>query len=105
MLKGKPSPGVVTGKPIELGGSKGRNSATGRGVVISTKLLLQEEGKTLPGTRVAIQGMGNVGANAARIFYNRDAKVVAVSDISGGLYCESGLEFLYFQNLSNREIS
>lgn len=92
MLKGKPSPGVVTGKPIELGGSKGRNSATGRGVVISTKLLLKEEGKELTGTRVAVQGMGNVGANAARIFYNRDAKVVAVSDVSGGLYCEDGLD-------------
>lgn len=92
MLKGKPSPGVVTGKPIELGGSKGRNSATGRGVVISTRLLLEEEGKELAGTRVAVQGMGNVGANAARIFYNRGVKVVAVSDVSGGIYCEDGLD-------------
>ena len=92
MLNGKPCPGVVTGKPIELGGSRGRNSATGRGVVISTKLLLKEEGKELAGTTVAIQGMGNVGSNAARIFYHRDVKVVAVSDVSGGLYCESGLD-------------
>ncbi|MDO4167862.1 MAG: Glu/Leu/Phe/Val dehydrogenase [Eubacteriales bacterium] len=92
MLHGKPCPGVVTGKPIELGGSKGRNSATGRGVVISTKLLLQEYGETLEGTKVAIQGMGNVGGNAAMIFYHRDAIVVAVSDVSGGVYKADGLD-------------
>ena len=69
-LQGKPCPGVVTGKPVELGGSRGRNSATGRGVVISTKLLLATKGKELEGTTVAIQGMGNVGSNAARIFYH-----------------------------------
>lgn len=91
-LKGKPCPGVVTGKPIELGGSRGRNSATGRGVVISTKLILKEDNQTLEGTKVAIQGMGNVGSNAARIFYNRNAIVVAVSDVSGGLYKEEGLD-------------
>ena len=91
-LQGKPCPGVVTGKPVELGGSRGRNSATGRGVVISTKLLLEKEGKELAGTKVAIQGMGNVGSNAARIFYHRDAIVVAVSDVSGGIYCENGLD-------------
>lgn len=91
-LKGKPCPGVVTGKPIELGGSRGRNSATGRGVVISTKLLLALEGKELAGVRVAIQGMGNVGSNAARIFYHRDAKIVALSDVSGGIFCEAGLD-------------
>ena len=91
-LNGRPCPGVVTGKPIELGGSRGRNSATGRGVVISTKLLLAQNGKTLDGTTVAIQGMGNVGSNAARIFYHRKTKVVAISDISGGLYCPDGLD-------------
>ena len=83
-LAGKPSPGVVTGKPVELGGSRGRNSATGRGVYFSTKFLLQEEGKDIKDASVAIQGMGNVGSNAARIFYHRDIKVVAVSDVSGG---------------------
>lgn len=90
-LQGKPCPGVVTGKPIELGGSKGRNSATGRGVYFATKLLLESEGRYLDGIKVAIQGMGNVGANAARIFYHRGIKIVAVSDIDGGLYCEAGL--------------
>ncbi len=91
-LQGKPCPGVVTGKPVELGGSRGRNSATGRGVVISTKLLLKSEGKELAGTTVAIQGMGNVGSNAARIFYHRGVKVVAVSDVSGGIYNPEGLD-------------
>lgn len=91
-LKGHPCPGVVTGKPVELGGSKGRNSATGRGVVISTKLLLAQQGRHLAGTTVVIQGMGNVGANAARVFFHRGVKVLAISDISGGLYCEDGLD-------------
>lgn len=91
MLKGKPCPGVVTGKPVELGGSKGRASATGRGVVISTKLILQENGQELKGIKVAIQGMGNVGGNAAKIFYHRDAVIVALSDVSGGIYSENGL--------------
>lgn len=91
-LKGHPCPGVVTGKPVELGGSRGRNSATGRGVVISTKLLLALNGRPLEGTTVAIQGMGNVGANAARVFYHRGVKVIAISDISGGLFCEDGLD-------------
>ncbi|MBQ3784118.1 MAG: Glu/Leu/Phe/Val dehydrogenase [Lachnospiraceae bacterium] len=91
-LQGKPCPGVVTGKPIELGGSKGRNSATGRGVVISTKLMLHTVGKELKESTIAIQGMGNVGSNAARIFHHRGAKVVAVSDVSGGIYCEKGLD-------------
>lgn len=90
-LQGKPCPGVVTGKPIELGGSKGRNSATGRGVYFATKLLLESEGRYLDGIKIAIQGMGNVGSNAARIFHHRGIKVVAISDIDGGLYCANGL--------------
>lgn len=92
MLNGKPCPGVVTGKPIELGGSKGRNSATGRGVIICTKLILAKYGKVLAGSKIAIQGMGNVGANAARIAYHRGAIIVALSDYTGAIYCESGLD-------------
>jgi glutamate dehydrogenase (NAD(P)+) len=91
MLKGKPCHGVVTGKPVELRGSKGRTSATGRGVVISAMLVLAEHGKTLAGISVAIQGFGNVGRHAAKIFSEKGAKVVAVSDVSGGVYKESGL--------------
>lgn len=92
MLKGKPCPGVVTGKPLELGGSKGRNSATGRGVAISTKLILERDGKQLADVSVAISGMGNVGGNAARILFHRGSKIVALSDVSGGIYCENGLD-------------
>lgn len=92
MLNGKPCPGVCTGKPLELGGSKGRPSATGRGVVISTKLILAEHGKTLSGSRIAIQGFGNVGANTARIAYHRGAVIVALSDVSGAIRCEDGLD-------------
>ncbi|MDA8221377.1 MAG: Glu/Leu/Phe/Val dehydrogenase [Desulfitobacterium hafniense] len=92
MLKGKPCPGVVTGKPVELGGSRGRESATGRGVVISSKLILAQTGETLAGARVVIQGMGNVGGNAARIFHHRGAKVIAISDVSGGIYCSDGMD-------------
>ncbi len=91
MLKGKPCPGVVTGKPVELGGSRGRASATGRGVVISSKLILAQDGKELADCTVAIQGVGNVGGNAAKIFYHRNAKVVAISDVSGGVYRKEGL--------------
>lgn len=91
-LAGKPCPGVVTGKPVELGGSRGRNSATGRGVYISTKLMLEHDGKKLSDASVAIQGMGNVGSNAARILYHRGVKIVAVSDVSGGLYCKDGID-------------
>lgn len=92
MLKGKPCPGVVTGKPLELGGSKGRNSATGRGVAISTKLILERDGKKLEDVSVAISGMGNVGGNAARILFHRGSKIVALSDVSAGIYCENGLD-------------
>ncbi|MHB8065749.1 MAG: Glu/Leu/Phe/Val family dehydrogenase, partial [Ruminiclostridium sp.] len=92
MLKGKPCPGVVTGKPVELGGSRGRTSATGRGVVISSKLILEQTGETLEGVKVVIQGIGNVGGNAARIFHHRGAKIVAISDVSGGIYCKDGLD-------------
>ena len=92
MLKGKPCPGVVTGKPLELGGSKGRKSATGRGVAISAKLILERDGKKLEDVSVAISGMGNVGGNAARILGHRGSKIVALSDVSGGIYCENGLD-------------
>jgi glutamate dehydrogenase (NAD(P)+) len=84
----------VTGKPVELRGSRGRASATGKGVVISAKLLLEKHGLTLPEVSVAIQGFGNVGRYAAKDFFEKGAKVVAVSDISGALYNPDGLDIL-----------
>lgn len=91
MLQGKPSPGVVTGKPLELGGSKGRDAATGRGVVINTELILKKDNKVTEGRTVAIQGMGNVGGHAARILHEKGAKIIAISDVSAAIYAEEGL--------------
>lgn len=91
MLNGKPCSGVVTGKPLEIGGSKGRPSATGRGVIISTKLILNINGKQMKGTRIAVQGLGNVGSNSAMIGYDEGGVIVGLSDVSGGIYCEAGM--------------
>ena len=86
------SPAVVTGKPVFLSGSKGREEATGRGVVIITERLLEMENKSLAGTRVVVQGFGNVGYHTARILHEKGAKVLAVSDVNGGIYRKEGLD-------------
>ena len=101
MLNGKPCPGVVTGKPVELGGSKGRASAPGRGVVFSTKFILQKYGKKLDEVSVAIQGFGNVGGHAAEIFAENGAKIKALSDVSGGVYCEEGLDIAEIRSFTS----
>jgi glutamate dehydrogenase (NAD(P)+) len=92
ILKGYSVPGVVTGKPIELGGSLGRFEATGRGVVITSLEALKYLKKSIEGATVAIQGCGNVGGVAARHFQRLGAKVIALSDSKGGLYNERGLD-------------
>ncbi|MCC7369871.1 MAG: Glu/Leu/Phe/Val dehydrogenase [Chloroflexi bacterium] len=92
MKRGYVEPGVVTGKPIVLGGSLGREAATGRGIVVTTREALRDLGMSLEGVRVAIQGFGNVGSNAARLLAEAGAKIVAVGDVSGGLYREDGLD-------------
>ena len=91
MLKGHCVQGVVTGKPIELGGALGRNAATGRGVMFTVKNILNKMNLPVQDTSVAIQGMGNVGGATARLLYQEGMKIVAVSDVSGGLYKEDGL--------------
>lgn len=91
MFKGYTVPGVVTGKPIEIGGSLGRREATGRGVMLTARELLHRLGIPVMGTTVAIQGMGNVGGTAAKLLHNEGCRILAVSDVSGGLYCKSGL--------------
>ena len=91
MQKGYAVPGVVTGKPIEVGGSLGRGEATGRGVMLCARMLMEKLGRSLEGVTVAVQGMGNVGSVAAYLLHREGAKVVAVSDVSGGIYSESGL--------------
>jgi glutamate dehydrogenase (NAD(P)+) len=91
MFSGYPVPGVVTGKPIEIGGSLGRKEATGRGVTIITEEVAFRKGINLQKCNIAIQGSGNVGGTAAQIFYEKGYRVVAVSDVSGGIYDPKGL--------------
>ncbi len=79
-------PGVVTGKPLEIGGSRGRVEATGRGVTICAMDQMQQMGMDPKRASVAIQGFGNVGMHAARLFAERGCKVVALSDVTGA-YC------------------
>jgi glutamate dehydrogenase (NAD(P)+) len=86
------SPGVVTGKPIELHGSLGRESATGRGCLIAMREVLAADGKAVRGTRFAVQGFGNVGSWFARLAHADGAKIVAASDIKGGVYDPEGLD-------------
>jgi glutamate dehydrogenase (NAD(P)+) len=85
------APAVVTGKPVELHGSEGREAATGYGVICVAESFLDDVGKSLKGTTVAIQGFGNVGLFAALFAHQRGAKVVAVSDMSGGVANPDGL--------------
>lgn len=85
-------PAVITGKPIELGGSLGREAATGRGCLFALEAVLEDAGRALEGVRVAVQGFGNVGSWAARLLAERGAKVVAVSDVTGGIANPDGLD-------------
>ncbi|WP_414581713.1 Glu/Leu/Phe/Val family dehydrogenase [Scytonema sp. PCC 10023] len=87
-------PGVVTGKPISIGGSRGREMATGRGAMLIVREALADQGKSLVGTRIAIQGFGNVGSAAALLLHQAGAKVIAVSTGSGGVFSEDGLDIL-----------
>ena len=89
--KGYSVPGVVTGKPMSIGGSKGRGGATARGVVYSTLSAMRRLGMQVDGTRVAIQGFGKVGGFAAEILHDAGFNVVAVSDYKGGVYNPLGL--------------
>jgi glutamate dehydrogenase (NAD(P)+) len=91
-LRGQTTMEIVTGKPIALGGSLGRKEATGRGVAIATRELLQRTGRKLEHTTVAVQGYGNVGSYAATILDLMGCKVIAVSDISGGIFRPDGLD-------------
>lgn len=85
-------PAVVTGKPLSIGGSEGRNDATATGVLFVTRQAARRVGMPLKGARVSIQGYGNAGAVAARLFHSEGCKIVAVSDTRGGIYNESGLD-------------
>jgi glutamate dehydrogenase (NAD(P)+) len=92
MHEGYSIPAVVTGKPLSLGGSEGRNDATATGVLFVTRQAARRLGMPLQGARVSIQGYGNAGSVAARLFHKEGCKVVAVSDTRGGIYHEAGLD-------------
>lgn len=96
MHPGQNNRAVVTGKPLEIGGSVGRDEATARGCLYATEQLLNRGFvpgmKTLDGARVAVQGFGNAGATAARLFHEAGARIVAVSDSHGGICRDSGLD-------------
>ncbi len=86
------SPAVVTGKPIDLHGSEGREAATGRGIVNVCETLLQDRNLDMENTKFVIQGFGNVGSHCANILHEMGAKVIAISDVSGGIHCPEGLD-------------
>lgn len=103
MIKGQTTLGVVTGKPIELGGSLGREDATGRGVFITMNEALKNiKGKNNNQHTLSIQGFGNVGSNLALIAHENNNKVVAVTDAHGGVYDPDGLDIPDLINYSHQ---
>jgi glutamate dehydrogenase (NAD(P)+) len=92
MNQGQTATGVVTGKPISLGGSLGRREATGRGVFVVGSEAARRTGLSIEGARIAVQGFGNVGGIAARLFQEAGARVVAVQDHTGSLYKSAGID-------------
>ncbi|MGL4465402.1 MAG: Glu/Leu/Phe/Val family dehydrogenase, partial [Planctomycetia bacterium] len=99
------TPGIVTGKPVTLGGSLGRTEATGRGVAIVTREAVGRKGGSLSGKRVVLQGFGNVGSHAAKFLAEMGAIIVAISDVGGGKYNPNGLDIEAALALQARERS
>lgn len=91
-LKGESVYGIVTGKSIEIGGSKGRNEATGRGVCFVTLEMIKKYNMKPEDCKIVIQGMGNVGSISAKLLAEEGAKIIAVSDVSCAIYNENGLD-------------
>ena len=92
MHAGYTVPGVVTGKPVGLGGSEGRADATGMGVMFTAERALREAGMSLDGATVAVQGFGNVGEAAARLIHQAGGRLVAITDVGGGVSNPDGLD-------------
>jgi len=91
MQKGYSVPAVVTGKPLEIGGSQGRLEATARGVTFRIREALHQRNLPMDGITVAVQGFGNVGGTAARLLSQQGAKIVAITDVHGGVANDGGL--------------
>lgn len=89
---GRTASGVVTGKPVAVGGSLGRRDATGRGVFVAAAAAAEKIKLPVEGARVVVQGFGNVGSAAARIFHDHKARVVAISDVTGAVLNEAGID-------------
>ncbi len=92
VLSGESTPGIVTGKSIEMGGAHGRHEATGRGVMFATLGVLQRLGIEIEGARIAVQGFGNVGSIAARLLHEHGASIIGISDVSGAYHCPVGFD-------------
>jgi glutamate dehydrogenase (NAD(P)+) len=97
MHRGFSVPGVVTGKPIAIGGSVGRADATGQGVVYTIEDAARRAGFEIAGSRVAVQGFGNVGEATARLLHEAGARVVAITDVHGGVHDPVGLDVPYLR--------
>lgn len=91
MLRGYTVPGVVTGKPLQLGGSKGRATATGRGLAYVTEEMLRHLSMSTKDTTVAVQGFGNVGMNVAKFLHRDGCRIVGVTDMTGGIFNPKGI--------------
>jgi glutamate dehydrogenase (NAD(P)+) len=91
-ITGEDSPGVITGKPVGLGGSLGREAATGRGVMINALQALSKINLKPQQTTAVVQGFGNVGSHAARLLAEQGIKVIAIADVTGGYYNEKGID-------------
>ncbi len=92
MLRGYTVPGVVTGKPLQLGGSKGRATATGRGLAYVAEEMLQHLNMDTKDTTVTVQGFGNVGMNVARFLHDDGCRIVGITDMSGGIFNPKGID-------------
>jgi glutamate dehydrogenase (NAD(P)+) len=92
MMVGHQELGIVTGKPVGLGGSAGREEATGRGVMFTLRAFLKTQNKSLDGLRIAVQGFGNVGFHAARLLDEEGANIIAITEKKGGIFDESGID-------------
>ena len=103
IIQGKRSPAVITGKPVSMGGSLGRNTATGTGAFFVIQAMMKKLGKSPTDLTVAVQGFGNAGSIVARQLFEAGYKVVAVSDSKGGIYSASGLNIPDVQEFKRTE--
>ncbi len=102
-IKRVKAPDIITGKPISLGGSFGREEATGRGAYLTTRELLKRLGRESAGTTVALQGFGNAGIHIARLLHQEGYRIVAVSDSKGAIYSDRGYDIERLEALKSAE--